>query len=497
MDLINVDTSVGAVKSTSVSFQPSCAPLNSSESLQKNKKRSSRRGHQKSLPNKKPINLQSISFFDLPREVRDLIYFFVLRPDCRMSECHCSGHQSHYKQCSKVHHCIKSGLGCTKILVLNRQVHLEAIGFLNAFENIIRISGRSNNVFRDPLAFGKPGFFACDKKTSRCPLGPSLSELQILRLRHLAVELRYSNSVGNDSDPYSERSKLGSEVKGIAAALLKTNSLQTFRLILQTKDVEDASTPSSPDYRPMARRNNRDMQGLLQLLLDAAQTKGIRTAAEEQKHFIVRNQSDDYEPVKIDRYLDPLVTWYNQKAADLSAFAVFKLSYEDQLVARPYEHEDRIFQNGFYGDRCMTSEAMKNEEWGEEFRGFTQLRGDLRGALPGIKRYIHEDPKKEWELLPECRKCYQIFDCIENLHAPLELRPKHKIPFTRKTYNMLDRRAKHGGSRKCWTCAASVGNLLQWEEHNEKTGHARTGMIPRWRQDNWWYPRRMKRTGGL
>jgi hypothetical protein len=384
-----------------------------------------------------------------------------------------------------VHYCIKSGLGCTKILVLNRQVHFEAIGFLNAFENIIRISGRSDKVFRDPLAFGKPCFFACDKKTSRCPLGPSLSELQILRLRHLAAELRYSNSIANSTDPQSERSKLSGEIREIVAALLKTRSLQTFRLILQSKEIPDASTSSKTDH---------DMQGLLQPLLDAAQTKGIRMVAEEQKHFLVLTQSGDLEPVKIDDYLDPLVIWYNWKAAGLSALALFEQSYDDQIAARAYEYEGRILQNGFYGDRCLTSESMRDDEWSGELKGTKQPHGDLRVALPGIPKYIHEDPDKEWELLPECRKCYETFDCIENLHAHLKRRPKHKIEFTRKTYNVLDRRARHDGARKCWTCAASVGNLLQVERHNEKTGHARRGMIPRWRQEKWWYSGRMRRS---
>jgi hypothetical protein len=121
----------------------------------------------------KPICIQSISLFDLPREVRDFIYFHTLHPDYRMSEGNWSGQILRYKECSKVHHYIKSGLGCTKILVLNTQVHFEAIGFLNAFENIIRISGRSNKVFRDRRSWGKPGFFACDSKTSQCPLGPN------------------------------------------------------------------------------------------------------------------------------------------------------------------------------------------------------------------------------------------------------------------------------------------------------------------------------------
>jgi hypothetical protein len=247
----------------------------------------------------------------------------------------------------------------------------------------------------------------------------------------------------------------------------------------------------------MVRRNNHDMQLLLQLLLDAAQFNGIRTAAEEQKHFTIRTQSGHNGSVKIDRYLDPLMTWYNRKASDLSAFAVFEQSFDDQIVARAYEYEGRISQDGFYTDRCLTSAAMKDQEWDEEFKATKKPHGDLRVALPDNKKYIHEDPTKEWKLLPECRKCHQVFDSDEYLSAHLERRPKHRIAFKRKTYNTLDRRATHGGSHKCWTCAASFGRLTPAVIHKEETGHARRGMIPRWRQDNWWYPRRVRRPRGL
>jgi hypothetical protein len=56
------------------------------------------------------------------------------------------------KGCSKVHRCIDTGLGIIEILVLNKRVYFEAIGLLNAFENIIRISGKGDKVFRDPIA---------------------------------------------------------------------------------------------------------------------------------------------------------------------------------------------------------------------------------------------------------------------------------------------------------------------------------------------------------
>lgn len=107
-----------------------------------------------------------------------------------------------YKSCHKLHPCIKSGQGCTKILVLNKQVRFEAIGLLDAFENIIRISGKGARLFHNAYEHGMPGFFACDKKTSHCRLGPSHSGLQVLRLRQLTVQVRYPVFTETDSYTY-------------------------------------------------------------------------------------------------------------------------------------------------------------------------------------------------------------------------------------------------------------------------------------------------------
>lgn len=129
---------------------------------------------------------------------------------------------------------------------------------------------------------------------------------------------------------------------------------------------------------------------------------------------------------------------------------------------------------------------MEDAEWGGEDNGNQYQLGFLKVARSNIKKYAHKDPDEEWELLPECRKCYQIFDSRGDLDAHLELRPKDRMPFVRKTYNMLHPRARHEGDRKCLTCAAGFSYLDQVDEDFAKTGHARNGMIPRWKQDKGW-----------
>lgn len=88
-----------------------------------------------------PISGSRLDLFrilDLPREIRNQIYFNILRPDCRMNEATSFDRNHYYKACYKAHRCIFNGLGLTKLLVLNRRIYHEAIGLLHAFENIVR-----------------------------------------------------------------------------------------------------------------------------------------------------------------------------------------------------------------------------------------------------------------------------------------------------------------------------------------------------------------------
>ncbi|ERF70786.1 hypothetical protein EPUS_08344 [Endocarpon pusillum Z07020] len=393
--------SLSNAKATSSANHPLSAPVpKAAKPFKDNKKQSSRRHPRRTVSNKKTNCIQTISFFDLAREVRDIIYFNVLRPDCAMSYGISEANIYRYKSCYKLH-----------------PLHFEAIGLLNAFENIIRISSKGARLFRNAYEHGMPGFFACDKKTSHCRLGPSLSELQVLRLRHLAVEVRYPVFTVNDSYTYREDVvKLGTEIKQIAAVLRRCRSMQTFRLILQTKVVDDDWSDGAETWSPLAPKDHPDVQTLLPLFLDAAQAKCIKTAAEEQKHFSVGQY--DKSAHKTDDYTDPLVACYNQQAFDRSIYAAFEQSYDDQIVSRGFEQEGRVRQRATVGNRCLTSESMEDTEW-----------GFLKIARSNVKQYIHKDPDEEWELLQECRKCYQIFDSREDLDAHLELRPKHRMPF--------------------------------------------------------------------
>jgi hypothetical protein len=495
--------------------------------------------HQTSKPNGK--GLRRFELFGFCREIRDYIYFLMLRPDCRMNECIAGPHANYYKSCSKLHDCISTGRGRTKLLVLNRRVYKEAIGLLHVFENLITIRGKGHKVFRDPRAFGMPGFFACDKWISHCYLGPKFSELQILRLRHQALEIHYPVPSNDDIDQYFVRIiDLAKEVRQVADVLRKCKALQTFRVILQIDEVHLESSNWSTDiWVPVTVNYHADLQELLQLFLDAAESAGFTTAAEEQKHFILRETWNNRKDVcKIGSYEDPVVNWYNCAAQSRSVHSEFADSYDDKIVARRYVHESKIRQDGWSNFRALHSAAMMQDneadngvDDGNSYTAKDADKGGIEDAggdghdtendadgddvdaadansddhltiqpphqrerpvlVPrsDINYLLHVDPLEDWELRPECRKCYQLFETREELDAHLESKPTHKIPFVRKVYNVLHPRAQHGGDRKCFTCGKTYTLLQNVDDHNREEGHGRVGMIPRWRQDNGWWDR--------
>ena len=110
-------------------------------------------------------------------------------------------------------------------------------------------------------------------------------------------------------------------------------------------------------------------------------------------------------------------------------------------------------------------------------------------ATPGqLHSTVHDLP---FRLTPECRKCYKLFGSDAALREHLRSRPKHKIPFEVKKYNLISKFAKQNGPRVCCLyCAKGYDSEAKLQEHCEKARHVRTkeqGMIPRFAKDNHWY----------
>jgi hypothetical protein len=153
--------------------------------------------------------------------------------------------------------------------------------------------------------------------------------------------------------------------------------MKTFRVMLQTEEVEiRQSSPQQLSWHPVTLANNSDLQGLLQLLLNAAQSSGFKTAAEEQKHFIVHDPNcggNDYS--------DPIVKWYNNAARVRSVYASLDDTYDDKILTRRYIEEAPIRQLGHRGDRLLKSSALMNLDDSEEKEEEVGRQGVIRSPV--------------------------------------------------------------------------------------------------------------------
>lgn len=118
---------------------------------------------------------QVMSLLDLPAEVKDMIYDELLRPDLySFDDCIYQGKS-------------RNAVGCTNILLLNRQTYSEAIAVIQTMSNSIVLNGSGRKVFRHPLANGKPSFFHSYARCATTFVPDSLSELEFINLRKVTI----------------------------------------------------------------------------------------------------------------------------------------------------------------------------------------------------------------------------------------------------------------------------------------------------------------------
>jgi hypothetical protein len=180
----------------------------------------------------------NLSFLDLPREIRDIIYFHVIRPDCGLGAA----------RRARNHGYPHNHIGATKILYLNHQIHKEAMGLILAAENLLSLRDDGGRMFRNMVDFGKPLFFY-GGKAPRCRLPQQYCELNLIGLRHLAIDISYPLSgngnflhpqtgvlerVGRSNKYDNRMAALMKSALEIEAVLWKCTSLENFRLNLQT-----------------------------------------------------------------------------------------------------------------------------------------------------------------------------------------------------------------------------------------------------------------------
>jgi hypothetical protein len=105
-----------------------------------------------------------------------------------------------------------------KLMVLCSQVWEEAIETVHLAEIVLCVGGKEGPIFRHPKDFGKPGFFQTTARSTMLEIPSFLSEGQILRMRKVAINIRYPGHMNWHNDGRGTK-KLKIEVSAIFAAL--------------------------------------------------------------------------------------------------------------------------------------------------------------------------------------------------------------------------------------------------------------------------------------
>lgn len=430
-------------------------------------------------------------FFSFPREVREDIYFYAIRPDCKLDFMdHCKLH----------HRCIKDGKGSVNVLLLCSQTYVEAIETLHAHENIMLLKGNRGQLFRNMRDFGRPGKFHSSKDEYAARLPPRYCELQFLQFRKVAICLQlpdWSRSGWDEDSIHATLERLSKEISQISAAILKSHHLRSLRLLISRAYWYSLGMNSYVQRRWEQRPggygrlnelvNARSIEhahiafkNVIRPLIDLAVSKGISIGAEEDILF----RGTEREVGKVMRidssFADPLVAWIY---ATIPVKQRLTLNFNYRLDTNAMTFDERTMT--WRMERYTFTDAL------EKYPDDCEAEEDRRFSISYDKTKLKNAPEP-YQLVPECRTCYAVFTDWEDLRQHLDDKPKHKTSYSEKAYNEIVPEAAWGGWVKCHTCArvppSQTVTGLGWHYRNNPT-HRRHGIVPRWKEDNHWWGR--------
>jgi hypothetical protein len=383
---------------------------------------------------------QTLSFLlDLAIEVRNVIYFLLLRPDLNTYA---------------IHGDWRNASGCTKILQLNRQIYYEAHAVLDCYAHTIALLGDGQHLFRNVLAQGKPNMFQMTSIPSACYVPRSYCELQFLRLSKITINVRYTvrttgfwiDVAAFDLHSIKRIAGLRQEFSDLTTVVSKSKSLGELHFEFQTDEaIYYRDEEGVVHSRAITSNHNTDLIGMLDQVIAVAAQKKFLLTAEEDKDFVKKLPGDDhYTHFRVEDYQDPLVRYINNARTRRDA------------PASP-----------------------------------TVIKGKTIETPDGSYDLVTH-PHLPYELLPECRKCYRNFKTDTELREHLAAMPSHRIKFRRHQYNSISPLAEMYPARhKCLVCARGYASRAFRDKHCERVGHVRDnkkqGMVPRFKKDNKWY----------
>ena len=196
-------------------------------------------------------------------------------------------------------------------------------------------------------------------------------------------------------------------------------------------------------------------------------TRNIKTSAEEYRTTRGPREDDEENKTVFAPLMgDPLAAWINAVTpVELRCIPAFPY-YMDLSFTTTNEKGDKVrMQHLSRGSEERFPDMFLSEEKARYMDAF----GTTGNAV--------------YELISECRVCYRLFGSWEDLKAHLDDSPTHKVPFRVKAFNEIVPSARRGGWLKCPTCAEEF-DCKRLDQHLDRTGHRRWGMIPRYKEDN-------------
>lgn len=379
-------------------------------------------------------------FMDLPRELRDIIYEEILRPN----------QLDHYGYDD-------TPLGSTKIFVLNRRIRSEALALLENHEHSILLDGQDKQLFRSPFDFGTPNFFKSSVPFWQCDIPTEkYCELQVLRFSRICISVACPWLRLDDRNQWhdmniskAELIGLHKQVNRMVEALRKSSDLRSLRLKLRVHTEDDV--PPSCSARNSGDGDPSDWSELMAALKEKPDESAMASTFSALGWLV--------QLAKVKNFT--LIIETNGQSL---AGQIVSCSYAMHEAPNIADHAETITPR--YLETITIRPSPNTQE---------QTHND--GAA-GNPRHLNE-----YQLILECRTCYAVFASQDDLVKHLEEKEDHAKKFEIKKYNLLfsrypprDPPPRH----VCFTCAMGFDTQGAQHKHYARTGHDRHSMIPRW-----------------
>lgn len=256
---------------------------------------------------------------------------------------------------------------------------------------------RRRTVFRD---LPKLPFHIC---SSNCFLH-QYSDLEIARLSQMTIELCYpcagedfAVGVPESRHTFDEYIAMTTaQAEALAAVIRKSTRMKNIHVLMVR-----VGDPKEGIFYYKQHDPQPDMHPILQILLDAAISRGIKIVAEDEnrEHLGRREGNTIFYP---DEDRDSVVMWFNT-----TAVPAHLLGKQTPPFGAPGNGEE-------------------NDGIDLEDRECTLCCDPPRTVL------FPKGLKEPYEMIPECRTCYEIFETPKELVNHLYANPKHQRPFKPK-----------------------------------------------------------------